>query len=315
MWIIPVFSLCTGCDSRSPRLRPLSWLRPGSGIPSISTAYAQARRRCAQVIHMFVHRQQEGSPVAWLAGSSRSARLCSRARPACRMRGSGPGRDEIAPGRQLPDDRRQEDRQPAHPPPPARPAHPDRPRLRVLDTLKLPRLRRWSRPPSMTERSWPGRCRSWSKRGSRLPLPPGKRLGRWMRSVGVAGSRSGWARRRSGLVWTDPGAVEELRDVLRAYPGISWVQLPMAGIERVAEAGVLDRRRRWTSAKGAYAEPVAEHALALLLAGLRYLPERARARSWGQPAARTHSTSLSPSWAVGVSRSRSCACLSHSAPG
>ena len=39
--------------------------------------------------------------------------------------------------------------------------------------------------------------------------------------------------------------------------------------------------------KGAYAEPVAEHALALLLAGLRYLPERARAGSWGQPAART----------------------------
>jgi phosphoglycerate dehydrogenase-like enzyme len=55
----------------------------------------------------------------------------------------------------------------------------------------------------------------------------------------------------------------------------------------VAEAGVLDRRRRWTSAKGAYAEPVAEHALALLLAGLRDLPERARAHSWGQPAAQT----------------------------
>ena len=31
-------------------------------------------------------------------------------------------------------------------------------------------------------------------------------------------------------------------------------------------------------------EPVAEHALALLLAGLRHLPERARARSWGEPA-------------------------------
>jgi len=91
----------------------------------------------------------------------------------------------------------------------------------------------------------------------------------------------------SGLVWTDPGAVEELRVVLRAYPGIAWVQLPMAGIERVAEAGVLDHQRQWTSAKGAYAEPVAEHALALLLAGLRSLPERARARSWGQPAAQT----------------------------
>jgi phosphoglycerate dehydrogenase-like enzyme len=83
------------------------------------------------------------------------------------------------------------------------------------------------------------------------------------------------------LVWTDPGAVTELRDVLRAHPGISWVQLPMA------EAGVLDRRRRWTSAKGAYAEPVAEHALALLLASLRCLPERARARGWGQPAGQT----------------------------
>jgi phosphoglycerate dehydrogenase-like enzyme len=87
-----------------------------------------------------------------------------------------------------------------------------------------------------------------------------------------------------GLVWTDPGAVEELRDVLRAHPEISWVQLPMAGVELMADAGVLDPRRQWTSAKGAYAEPVAEHALALLLAGLRHLPERARARSWGKPA-------------------------------
>jgi phosphoglycerate dehydrogenase-like enzyme len=91
----------------------------------------------------------------------------------------------------------------------------------------------------------------------------------------------------SGLVWTEPGAVDELREVLGAHPGVSWVQLPMAGIERVAEAGVLDHQRQWTSAKGAYAEPVAEHALALLLAGLRSLPERARARAWGQPAAQT----------------------------
>ena len=87
-----------------------------------------------------------------------------------------------------------------------------------------------------------------------------------------------------GLVWTDAGAVEELRDVLRAHPEISWVQLPMAGVELMADAGVLDPRRQWTSAKGAYAEPVAEHALALLLAGLRHLPERARAHSWGRPA-------------------------------
>ena len=86
-----------------------------------------------------------------------------------------------------------------------------------------------------------------------------------------------------GLVWTDSRAVAELRAVLQAHPEISWVQLPMAGIEPVAEAGVLNHGRQWTSAKGAYAEPVAEHALALLLAGLRHLPQRARAQSWGKP--------------------------------
>ena len=87
-----------------------------------------------------------------------------------------------------------------------------------------------------------------------------------------------------GLVWTDWATPESLREVLAAHPEISWVQLPLAGVERMAEAGVLDHRRRWTSAKGAFAEPVAEHALALLLAGLRQLPTRARAHSWGEPA-------------------------------
>jgi phosphoglycerate dehydrogenase-like enzyme len=87
----------------------------------------------------------------------------------------------------------------------------------------------------------------------------------------------------AGLVWTDNGT-EGLGEVLAAHPGIGWVQLPQAGVEAVVEAGLIDRHRQWTSAKGAYAEPVAEHALALLLAGLRRLPERARARSWGEEA-------------------------------
>jgi phosphoglycerate dehydrogenase-like enzyme len=85
-----------------------------------------------------------------------------------------------------------------------------------------------------------------------------------------------------GLVWTDGAAMDALRGALA--PGISWVQLPQAGIERVFEAAVIDHARRWTSAKGAYAEPVAEHALALILAGLRLLKVRARASSWGEPA-------------------------------
>ena len=52
-----------------------------------------------------------------------------------------------------------------------------------------------------------------------------------------------------------------------------------AGVERVAAAGSLTPA--WTSAKGAYAEPVAEHALMLALAGLRLLRKRIMARSWG----------------------------------
>jgi phosphoglycerate dehydrogenase-like enzyme len=90
-----------------------------------------------------------------------------------------------------------------------------------------------------------------------------------------------------GLVWTGGIVPEDLRGVLAAHPEIVWVQLPLAGVEALAEAGVIDDQRQWTSAKGAYAEPVAEHALALLLAGLRQLPMRARARSWGEPAAAT----------------------------
>jgi phosphoglycerate dehydrogenase-like enzyme len=87
----------------------------------------------------------------------------------------------------------------------------------------------------------------------------------------------------TGLVWTDGSAMDSLRATLAGQPRISWVQLPQAGIERAVDAGVLDHERRWTSAKGAFAEPVAEHALALLLAGLRQLKIRAQARSWGEP--------------------------------
>lgn len=72
------------------------------------------------------------------------------------------------------------------------------------------------------------------------------------------------------------------QDLLSAveHEGIRWVQLPSAGIEAFAES----MRRRpdiaWTSAKGAYAQPVGEHALALALALLRDLPRRVVARTW-----------------------------------
>jgi phosphoglycerate dehydrogenase-like enzyme len=90
--------------------------------------------------------------------------------------------------------------------------------------------------------------------------------------------------RPDSLVWLDPADVAGLTTWLAEVPDARWVQLPFAGIERVAEAGLLDDERIWTCAKGAYAEPVAEHALTLALAGLRHLPARVMARSWGIPA-------------------------------
>jgi phosphoglycerate dehydrogenase-like enzyme len=83
----------------------------------------------------------------------------------------------------------------------------------------------------------------------------------------------------SVLVWTDPTDRDGLAAVLASAPAIRWVQLPFAGVEPFVD--LLGDGRVWTSTKGAYSEPVAEHALALGLAGLRALPSRARAHSWG----------------------------------
>lgn len=61
---------------------------------------------------------------------------------------------------------------------------------------------------------------------------------------------------------------------------IRWVQLPAAGIEAYLDDRRVDRKRIWTSAAGAYAATVAEHAVALLLAGVRGLVTSARSNGW-----------------------------------
>jgi phosphoglycerate dehydrogenase-like enzyme len=65
---------------------------------------------------------------------------------------------------------------------------------------------------------------------------------------------------------------------------LSWVALPFSGIEPYVP--FLDNDRIWTCARGVYARPVAEHALALGLAGLRGAVGYARARSWTPPRGR-----------------------------
>ncbi len=75
--------------------------------------------------------------------------------------------------------------------------------------------------------------------------------------------------------------VPGLSAALAEHPGIGWVQLPLAGVERFGEAMAEHSSVLWTSAKGAFAQPVAEHALALVLALLRRLPMRVLATTWG----------------------------------
>ena len=89
-----------------------------------------------------------------------------------------------------------------------------------------------------------------------------------------------------GLIWLSPQGAEELGAIMTAHPQIEWLQLPWAGVDAFASvladlaAQPEDSRPVVTSAKGAYSEPVAEHALALTLATLRELPRKARAAHW-----------------------------------
>jgi phosphoglycerate dehydrogenase-like enzyme len=83
----------------------------------------------------------------------------------------------------------------------------------------------------------------------------------------------------NGLIWLD-GDPAPLAELLDANPEISWVQLPAAGVEAFASAGIFTRPVMFTCAKGSFAEQVAEHALMLALACLRQLVAQARVRAW-----------------------------------
>src|SRR5690625_4837450 len=87
----------------------------------------------------------------------------------------------------------------------------------------------------------------------------------------------------TGIVWLGHKP-QDLIDVL--HDGIKWVQLKAAGVDTWLNAGVLTPDIAWSSARGAYAGPVAEHALTLILAGARRLHESIGQRTWGAPGAR-----------------------------
>lgn len=82
------------------------------------------------------------------------------------------------------------------------------------------------------------------------------------------------------LIWLDYSQPQALAELLSQNPQLEWVQLPFAGVDAFAE--IIKRPILFTSAKGSYREPVAEHALALSLAMMRVIPERVVTKTWGR---------------------------------
>jgi len=88
----------------------------------------------------------------------------------------------------------------------------------------------------------------------------------------------------TAVVWTAARNPQGLKDLLDEHSHIEWVQVPFAGIENFVP--IIDDSRTWTCGKGVYAEPVAEHVVALALAGMRNVAQYARATSWTGPVGR-----------------------------
>jgi phosphoglycerate dehydrogenase-like enzyme len=88
----------------------------------------------------------------------------------------------------------------------------------------------------------------------------------------------------TALVWGAARDPQGLAEVLEKHPHLDWIQLPFAGVEEFTH--LIDGDRLWTCGKGVYAEPVAEMAVAMALAGLRGLVHYSRASQWSGPVGR-----------------------------
>lgn len=88
----------------------------------------------------------------------------------------------------------------------------------------------------------------------------------------------------NAAIWSAARDPEGLRTLIEENPHLEWIQVPFAGIENFLS--VIDDRRTWTCGKGVYAEPVAEHIMALALAGMRHVGQYARTTQWSAPVGR-----------------------------
>ena len=95
----------------------------------------------------------------------------------------------------------------------------------------------------------------------------------------------------TAVIWTNYADPAGLHKLILENPQLIWVQLPFAGVDAfaavIADSVIRQRGVVFTSAKGSYREPVAEHALALCLALGRKIRERVYAKSWGKKFAKS----------------------------
>ena len=125
-----------------------------------------------------------------------------------------------------------------------------------------------------------------SPRSPRIAVAPEGRRSFVLGAVAAAGAQVVDAASAEALVWTDHADPAGLGRLLDGHPHLRWVQLPWAGVEPYVEVIRAHADRLWTCGKGVYAAPVAEHALALALAGLRGIDRYARRRTWSAPLGR-----------------------------
>lgn len=105
------------------------------------------------------------------------------------------------------------------------------------------------------------------------------RRARLVAAVEAAGMPVVPVEQATALVWADPQNPEAFPAML--HDQLDWVQLPYAGIDPFLH--MLDTKRLWTCGKGVYAQPVAEAALGMLLAGFRNIAGYARETTWSAP--------------------------------
>jgi len=117
-----------------------------------------------------------------------------------------------------------------------------------------------------------------SERAPRIAVGPARDARFEQAVVGGGGVPCGFEDAPDALIWTTgPDGFPETLP-----PSVRWVQLPSAGVEYWLSQGIVRDHPHvtWTSAAGAYSATVAEHALMLLLAGVRALPAHLAATSW-----------------------------------